>query len=163
MFDPAAEQGCRGCSHIGESLPDVRHLRFKNTNLVCVSRAEQDKLQAFKKANGWTWPWYSSAGSDFNYDFFATVDEKVAPVFQNFRNKEELAASGRDVMEGDFPGVSVFITKDGEIYHTYSSFERGTERILSTFMLLDLTPLGRQDGKSGPADFPLNFEYDEKI
>lgn len=159
MFKPGDDEGCRGCSHVGESLPDVNHLRLKNTNLVCVSRAPIEKLEAFKRKNGWTWPWYSSGGSDFNYDFHATNDETVGPVELNFRSKEEIEALGKSWYTGDVPGYSVFWKKDGEIYHTYSTFARGGEKFMPTLALLDMTPLGRQIGAAGPAEFKLNYEY----
>ncbi|KAL6869488.1 hypothetical protein ACO1O0_000814 [Amphichorda felina] len=163
MFDPDDDEGCRGCCHIGESLPDVRHLRLKNTNLACVSRAPADKLEAFKRRNGWTFPWYSSGDSDFNYDLHATLDEKVTPIELNFRTKDELEKAGKTWPQGDVPGYSVFFKKDGSVYHTYSTFQRGGEKFLPTLALLDMTPLGRQIGKGGPAEFKLKDEYIEQI
>ncbi len=163
MFSPESEEGCRGCSQIAECLPDVRHLRYKNTSLVCVSRGPATKLEAFKKRNGWTFPWYSSGGSDFNYDYNATTDEKVKPIELNFRTKEELEKLGKMVYQGDVPGFSVFFKKDGAIYYTYSTWNRGGERILSTLNLLDFTPLGRQDDERGPGGLKLKDEYEEAI
>jgi predicted dithiol-disulfide oxidoreductase (DUF899 family) len=160
MFGPEDEEGCRGCSHIGESIPDVRHLRHKNTNLVCVSRAPVEKLDAFKRKNGWQWPWFSSGGSDFNYDFDATVDDSVRPGQVNYRGKEERNETSWRGYKGDVPGYSVFLKKDGQIYHTYSTFSRGCEKTMPTLMLLDMTPLGRQDTPAGPGAFKLSFEYD---
>ncbi|KAK7428059.1 hypothetical protein QQZ08_005491 [Neonectria magnoliae] len=160
MFKPGDDEGCRGCSHIGESLPDVRHLRLKNTNLVCVSRGDVDKLEAFRQKNGWAWPWYSSGESDFNYDFYATVDEAVCPMLLNFRSKEEMEAEGKSWYTGDVPGFSVFLKKDGDIFHTYSTFARGGEKTMPTLALLDMSPLGRQTGQYGPAEFKLKYEYD---
>ncbi|KAI5459315.1 hypothetical protein BGZ63DRAFT_390699 [Mariannaea sp. PMI_226] len=159
MFKPGDDEGCRGCSHIGDQLPDVRHLQLKNTNLVCISRGDIDKLEAFKKRNDWTFPWYSSGNSDFNYDFHATLDESVCPIELNFRSKEELEKLGKSMYTGDVPGLSVFWMKDGEIYHTYSTFARGGEKLMPTLALLDMTPLGRQIGKYGPAEFKLKDEY----
>jgi predicted dithiol-disulfide oxidoreductase (DUF899 family) len=159
MFKPGDDEGCRGCCHVGESLPDVNHLRLKNTNLVCVSRAPIEKLEAFKKKNGWKWPWYSSGGTDFNYDFHATIDDTVEPAMLNFRTKEEMEAAGKRWYTGDVPGYSVFLKKDGEIYHTYSTFARGGEKFMPTLALLDMTPMGRQIGPGGPAEFKLNYEY----
>jgi predicted dithiol-disulfide oxidoreductase (DUF899 family) len=161
MFAPDAERGCKGCAFMGEHIPDVRHLRSKNTNMVVISRASFDKLDAWKKQLGWTFPWYSSEGSDFNYDFHATLDETKKPVEYNYATKEGLEAKGQVWnTKGEQPGLSVFLKKDGEIYHTYSSYSRGLEKLLGTMQLLDMTPLGRQDGPSGPADYKLNYEYD---
>lgn len=160
MFKPGDKEGCRGCSHIGESLPDVRHLRLKSTNLVCVSRAHIEELKAFKEKSNWTWLWYSSGGTEFNYDYHATIDASVCPIQLNFRSENEMRAEGKKWYTGDVPGFSVFYKKDGEIYHTYSTFARGTEKMLPTMALLDMTPLGRQIGPGGPGEFKLNFEYE---
>lgn len=159
MYSPDDSKVCHGCSHIGESLPDVRHLRLKDTNLVCISRAPFEKLDAFKKENAWTFPWYSSANSDFNYDFHATLDEAVCPPLLNFRTKAEAEEGDKTWFTGDVPGFSVFYKKNGEIYHTYSTFARGSDRVMPTLSLLDMTPLGRQIGPYGPAEFRLKSEY----
>ncbi|KAJ6445266.1 serine carboxypeptidase [Purpureocillium lavendulum] len=161
MFSPDSDSGCRGCTHIGECLPDVRHLRFKNTNLVCVSRASPDKLDRYKALAGWTFPWYSSEGSDFNYDFWATADETRDDALLNFRSKKETDALGKGGWyNGDVPGFSVFYKKGGKIFHTYSTFARGGDKLLPTLGLLDMTPLGRQLGQWGPAEFKMKHEYD---
>lgn len=162
MFAPGDTRGCSGCSHVCESLPDVHHLLFKNTSLVCVSRAPVDDLEAYKRLAGWEFPWYSSGKSDFNLDFYATVDETVRPAMLNFRTREELEAVGKKPYSGDVPGLSVFCKNDkGDIFHTYSTFERGLEDVMSTLTLLDMTPLGRQLGENGPSEFKLRNEYDE--
>ncbi|KAF4466506.1 hypothetical protein FALBO_6623 [Fusarium albosuccineum] len=159
MFKPEDNEGCRGCCHVGESLPDPRHLQHKSTSFACVSRASADKLDKFKKRAGWSWPWYSSGDSDFNYDFFATTDKSKGPDLLNFRTKDEVEAKGQKWWEGDVPGYSVFLKQDGEIYHTYSTFARGGETVLTTLMMLDMTPLGRNLDKYGPAEFKLKDEY----
>ncbi|KAK4085809.1 hypothetical protein PCL_01092 [Purpureocillium lilacinum] len=163
MFSPDSDSGCRGCTHMGESLPDVRHLRFKNTNLVCVSRAAPAKLERYKALAGWTFPWYSSGGSDFNYDFWATTDEaRGGAQLLNFRTKKETEDRGGGWYDGDVPGFSVFYKDGDKIYHTYSTFARGGDKLMPTLGLLDLTPLGRQIGPWGPAEFKLKSEYEEE-
>ncbi|KAI9148208.1 hypothetical protein HJFPF1_12035 [Paramyrothecium foliicola] len=160
MFGPDEEEGCRGCSHAGNSFPNPNHLRMKNTNFVCVSRAPVAKLAAYKERNGWQWPWYSSNGTTFNIDFYATVDESVSPGLINYRTKDEAKKSGQYWYEGEVPGYSVFFKgENNKIYHTYSTWARGGETVMPTFSLLDMTPLGRQSGQSGPAEFKLNHEY----
>lgn len=130
--------------------------------MVVVSRAPFEKVDAWKKKIGWTFPWFSSEGSDFNYDFHATLDDSVAPVEYNFATAAELDAKGQKWnTSGEQPGLSVFLRKDGKVYHTYSSYSRGLDRLLVTHQLLDMTPLGRQDGPSGPAEFKLKYEYEE--
>ncbi|SPO04346.1 uncharacterized protein DNG_07031 [Cephalotrichum gorgonifer] len=163
MFGPDQERGCKGCAFVGEHIPDLRHLRSRDTAMVCVSRAPFEKIDAWKRKIGWEFPWYSSEGSKFNYDFHATQDESVAPVQFNFDTKEELVAKGQSYMTtGETPGLSVFFKQDGEIYHTYSTYARGLDGLLGTFQLLDMTPLGRQDaGPDGPAAFKLKYEYGE--
>ena len=159
MFSPDDAEPCSGCTHVGESLPSVHHLRSKNTNLVFVSRAPAERLDAFQKRAGWDFPCYSSGGSDFNYDFYATVDEKVKPVEINFRSREELENLGQTVYEGDVPGYSVFCKKNGDILYSYSTFNRGGEKFLPTLALLDMTPMGRQEKGYGPGDFKLAGKY----
>ncbi|RYP61672.1 hypothetical protein DL769_007601 [Monosporascus sp. CRB-8-3] len=163
MFAPEADVGCRGCSFMGENFPDVRHLETKDTAFTAVSRAPIEKIEAFKKKTGWKFPWVSSGGSDFNYDFHVTLDESVAPVEYNYKNKEELEKRGLAYhVNGEQPGLSVFYKEGDEVYHTYSTYSRGLERYLTTFNLLDVTPLGRQVGPNGPAEFKLSYEYEEK-
>jgi predicted dithiol-disulfide oxidoreductase (DUF899 family) len=147
---------------LGEHIPDLRHLRARNTAMVVVSRAPFSKLDAWKKKIGWTFPWVSSEGSDFNYDFHATLDASVVPVEYNFATAAELEAKGlKWNISGEQPGLSVFLRRDGKVYHTYSSYSRGADRLLVTHQLLDMTPLGRQDGPGGPAAFKLKYEYEE--
>ncbi|KAK4040820.1 hypothetical protein C8A01DRAFT_35192 [Parachaetomium inaequale] len=162
MFGPDAERGCKGCAFVGEHIPNLRHLGSRNTAFVAVSRGPFAKLDAWKKTVGWTFPWYSSEGSDFNYDFHATLDPAVLPVEYNFATAAELEAKGLKYnTAGEQPGLSVFVRRDGKVYHTYSAYSRGVERLLGTFHLLDMTPLGRQVGPAGPADFKLKYEYEE--
>jgi len=92
MFGPDWDQGCPSCSSAADGIGKLRQLHVRNTTLVAVSRAPYEKLAAFRARMGWSFPWYSSYGSDFNYDFHATLDDRVAPVLLHFRTQEELAA-----------------------------------------------------------------------
>ncbi|KAL6867888.1 DUF899 domain-containing protein [Trichoderma novae-zelandiae] len=157
MFDPDDDAGCPGCSHMGESLPDVRHLHSKDTSLAAISRAPTAKIEAYKQRAGWTFPWYSCGESDFNYDFHATLDEERAPKEYNFAALDEADARFKPRFKGDVPGFSVFLKRDGEIFHTYSTFMRGGEKVQPTLTLLDMTPLGRR--LVSPGDFKLRNEY----
>ena len=161
MFGPDADSGCRGCSHFVENLPDTRHIGSKNTAFAAVSRAPIEKIEAFKNITGWKVPWVSSGGSDFNYDFHVTLDDSVTPVEYNYMDKEELEERGWPTA-GEHPGMSVFYKDGDQVYHTYSTYTRGLDRFLNTFALLDITPLGRQVGASGPAEFKRSHEYDEE-
>ncbi len=92
-----------------------------------------------------------------------TLDPAVQPVEYNFASAAELEAKGQKWnVSGEQPGVSVFLRSEGKVYHTNSAFARGSERVLGTFMWLDLTPLGRQVGPEGPAGFKLRYEYEEE-
>lgn len=150
MFDPSWDQACRSCSAMAEELSEgvLGHLRRRDTAFAAVSRAPYPKLQAVREARGWTFPWYSSFGSTFNYDFHVTLDPAVAPVSYNFRDADELAASGFDWITdyvGEQPGISAFLRDGDEVFHTYSTYGRGVEVMMSGYRLLDITALGRQE------------------
>ena len=146
MFDPEWEDGCPSCTYAAEDLGDLSHLHERNTSYVVVSRAPLEKIEDYKQRKGWTFPWYSSFGGDFNYDFHATVDESVTPVYVNYRTADELEETGiPSDMKGEIPGYSVFL-RDGEsVFHTYSTYARGVELLNSSTQFIDLTPLGRQE------------------
>jgi predicted dithiol-disulfide oxidoreductase (DUF899 family) len=146
MFDPSWDNGCPSCTHFENDRPHLPHLYAKDTSYAVVSRAPLAKIEAYKQRMGWTVPWYSSFGSDFNYDFHVTSDEAIAPVFYNYRTKAEHEQAGTPgYATGEQPGVSVFLRDGDRIFHTYSTFARGVELLVPTANYLDLTPLGRQD------------------
>ena len=128
----------------------LAHLHARETTLAYVARAPLAKIERYKAKRGWTFPWYSSYGSDFNYDFHVTLDESVAPVEYNYRTPEEHRAAGTAYyLEGEqpleLPGQSHFL-RDGErVFHTYSTFGRGGEMTGGSYYFLDLTALGRQE------------------
>lgn len=147
MFDPEWEDGCPSCSYAVDTLgpAHLKHLQDTDTAFVIVSRAPLSKLEAWKVPKGWDLPWVSSYDTDFNYDFNATHDERVAPLEHNFRNREELEAKGLPSdLRGEAPGYSVFVRDGDTVYFSYATFDRGCERLLSSTNFLDLTPLGRQ-------------------
>lgn len=140
--------GCTSCSATADDIGNLTHLKVRDTTLAAVSRAPFDKIEPFRQRMGWTFPWYSSFGSDFNYDFHATVDETVAPVLLNYRTESELAEVGfhwSPQRRGDYPGISTFLREGDTVYHTYSTFARGLEQPGGTDYYLDLTALGRQE------------------
>ena len=150
MFDPAWEKGCPGCTGYVDAIGDLSMLAKRDTTFVTVSRAPFSKLEAFKKAKGWKWPWYSSFGSDFNYDFHVTLDESVAPMEYNYRTKDEHEAAGTlGYVSGtqpiEQPGESYFLRDGDQVFHTYSTFARGSEAAGGSYYFLDLTALGRQE------------------
>jgi predicted dithiol-disulfide oxidoreductase (DUF899 family) len=155
MFDPSWDEGCPSCSAGADEISAglLRHLHARDTTLAVVSRAPIDKIERYKTAKGWTFPWYSSYGSDFNYDFHVTLDESVAPIEYNFRTKDGLEQAGMGwLTEGpsEQPGHSVFLRNGGEIFHTYSMYARGAEWLGGSYAFLDLTPLGRQEDWEEP-------------
>ncbi|KAL3488315.1 hypothetical protein BJX62DRAFT_240128 [Aspergillus germanicus] len=157
MFDPAWDEGCMGCTVMGDSFPTaLEHIHSRSTTVVAVSRAPIEKIAAYKKRMGWSFPWVSSYHSNFNYDMHVTQDDTVQPIEYSFRNKQELEHISKGFHAvGEQPGTSVFyrgdgmLGEEGKIYHTYSTYVRGGEHLINTFGWLDLTLLGRQDGESG--------------
>ena len=162
MFDPAWDKGCSGCTGWVDALGNLSPLKDRDTTFVVVSRAPLAKLEAYKAQKGWDIAWFSSFGSDFNYDFNATLDPKVAPPEYNYRNKAEMAASkGHAVlMEGETHGLSVFFRLGADIFHTYSTYARGPESLTNAYRLLDTTPYGRQqDFEDSPPGWPQKPTY----
>jgi predicted dithiol-disulfide oxidoreductase (DUF899 family) len=147
------DTGCPSCSSAADGIGNLRQLHARNTTLVAVTRAPYEKLAAYRERMGWTFPWYSSAGSDFNYDFHATVDERVAPVQIHHRTEAELAEAGTPYdasMRGDWPGISAFLRVGDAVFHTYSTFGRGIDQFHNGYPYLDLTALGRQEAWEEP-------------
>ena len=150
MFDPSWDVGCSSCTSLVADRGDPAYLHARDTSLVLISRAPLEKLEVYRERMGWTVPWYSSFGSDFNYDFHVTMDESVVPLEFNYRDKAEHERAGTLVyLAGEQPGVSVFLRDGDRVFHTYSTFARGVESLSPTAGFLDLTPLGRQDTQPG--------------
>jgi predicted dithiol-disulfide oxidoreductase (DUF899 family) len=152
MFDPAWDAGCPSCSASADELSPglLAHLRMRDTAFAMVSLAPVAKLMAFKARRGWTFPWYSSYGSDFNYDFHVTLDETVTPVVYNYQRKAEIPdGSANELLDAEIPvevpGVSCFLRHGDSVFHTYSTYARGIEQVGGAHSFLDLTALGRQE------------------
>jgi predicted dithiol-disulfide oxidoreductase (DUF899 family) len=155
MFAPDWEDGCPSCTAGADEMSPghLEHLHARDTSLVYVSRAPISKLERYKAKRGWTFPWFSSFGSDFNYDYHVTLDESVAPVEYNFRSPEEYVRRGTTLYPGgsvEYPGRSAFLRIDDRVFHTYSVYARGTETIGGSYYLLDETALGRQEDWEEP-------------
>jgi predicted dithiol-disulfide oxidoreductase (DUF899 family) len=147
MFDPSWDAGCPVCSYQADNVGDLAHLYSRNTTYAAVSRAPLNKIESFRQRMGWAFPWYSSLGSDFNYDFHVTNDESVTPIEYNFRSAQELADrdEGWAARPGEQGGLSVFLRDGGTVLRTWSGYGPITQLLCTTDQLLDLTPLGRQD------------------
>jgi predicted dithiol-disulfide oxidoreductase (DUF899 family) len=156
MFDPSWEDGCPSCSagmaEMAEGL--LEHLHTRDTSFVVVSRAPLEKIERYKAKRGWTFPWLSSFGTDFNYDFHVTLDPAVAPMEYNYRTQaeHEAAADGPVDLAGEQPGQSCFLRDGDEVFHTYSNYARGAEMTGGSYYFLDLTALGRQEEWEEPKD-----------
>jgi predicted dithiol-disulfide oxidoreductase (DUF899 family) len=156
MFDPSWDDGCPSCTAASDEISDglLRHLHARDTTLVVVSRAPLERIEKYKATRGWTFPWFSSFGSRFNYDFHVTIDPAEAPVEFNFRGPDELVEAGFGwMLDGESreqPGYSTFL-RDGErIFHTYSMYGRGVEWLGGSYAFLDTTALGRQEDWEEP-------------
>lgn len=148
MFDPKWTEGCRSCSAWTDQISrgHLHHLHARSTTLALVSRASFASIEPFRKRMGWTIPWYSSYGSDFNYDFHVTQDESVTPVEYNYRDQSTLEHLGQTYhTKGEQPGLSCFLRDGNEVFHTYSTYGRGGEAVGGAYYFLDLTALGRQE------------------
>lgn len=161
MFDPAWTKGCMGCTGFVDALGSLEMLHERDTSFALVSRAPLPKLTAYKKKRGWDHLWVSSHGSDFNYDFHVTIDEKVTPGEYNYITNAEHRAKGEDYFTGgESHGLSVFFRLGDDLYHTYSAYARGVERLSDAYALLDVTPYGRQeDWEDSPQGWPQRLTY----
>jgi predicted dithiol-disulfide oxidoreductase (DUF899 family) len=184
MFGPDYTAGCPACSAIADGFDGfVVHLANHDVTLSAVSRAPLTKLQAYKRRMGWTFPWASSFGSDFNYDFQTSCTEEQqqsGTVEYNFRTMdvrqsleagkegplaEWAATTGTDwaTYTREAPGMSAFALEDGVVYHTYSAYARGLDGLWGMYQWLDRAPRGRNETRTD--DAPLNWfrrhdEYD---
>jgi len=145
MFGPGWKEGCVGCSFASDHVDGALvHLKHRDVSYVAVSRAPWQEIEAFRKRMGWRFKWVSSLGSDFNYDFhvsFRPEEAKTGKVDYNYAQS--------DFLSPEMSGLSVFYkNEDDEIFHTYSTYGRGDELALTTYMYLDLTPKGRNE--TGP-------------
>jgi predicted dithiol-disulfide oxidoreductase (DUF899 family) len=168
MFGPDYTAGCPYCSAIADGFNGFAvHLANHDVMLWAVSRAPLEKLQAYKRRMGWTFPWASSFGSDFNFDFnvwFTEEQQREGVVEYNYR-REPGAAVGRQLrgsqgpvaeiaaMTGtdvatytrERPGMSAFALEDGVVYHTYSTYARGLDGLWGMYQWLDRAPKGRNE------------------
>jgi predicted dithiol-disulfide oxidoreductase (DUF899 family) len=177
MFGPDYTAGCPSCSMIADGFNGFAvHLANHDVMLWAVSRAPLAKLQAYRQRMGWTFPWASSAPSDFNFDFnvwFTEDQQRAGSVDYNYRREAPFVpqpgqqSGGHAAMCGtdratylrDRPGMSAFVREDGAIYHTYSTFSRGLDGIWGMYPWLDRAPKGRNE--TGPW-WRRHDEYDKR-
>jgi predicted dithiol-disulfide oxidoreductase (DUF899 family) len=144
MFGPGWKEGCPSCSYLADHFDgSAIHLAHRDVSFAAISRAPSAEIEAFKKRMGWRFPWVSSFGSDFNYDYHVSFSpEEKAKNNGKVQYNYELTEFGSE--EG--PGASVFYKdKTGDIFHTYSSYARGLDILVGTYNFLDLAPKGRDE------------------
>jgi predicted dithiol-disulfide oxidoreductase (DUF899 family) len=142
MFGPGWEEGCPSCSFLADHIDGAAvHLAQRDVTLLAVSRAPLSRLEAFKERMGWRFPWVSSQGTDFNFDFnvaFPKAEMAKGTVDYNFDRREFPSEEG--------PGVSVFYKDErGQIFHTDSAYARGLDLLVGAYNYLDLAPKGRDE------------------
>jgi predicted dithiol-disulfide oxidoreductase (DUF899 family) len=166
MFGPDYTAGCPSCSSIADGFNGIAvHLAHHDVMLWAVSRAPLAKLQGFEKRMGWTFPWASSHGSEFNADFGAsfTQEEQKAGIEYNYQRESPFVVvptratpdgpkkfadqAGTDVPTyiRERPGMSAFVLEDGVVYHAYSTYARGLDAVWGMYPWLDRAPLGRNE------------------
>ncbi len=144
MFGPDWKEGCPSCSYVCDHLNGaVPHLAARDVSLMMISRAPLPKIEDFKKRMGWSFPWVSSFGNDFNHDYhvyFNPEEKAKGKVYYNY--------TMQNFPSQEAPGASVFYKdKDGQIFHTNSIYGRGLDPFITTYTLLDLVPKGRDEDK----------------
>ncbi len=144
MFGPNQEAGCDGCSMFVDQVGHLAHLHARDTAFALVSRAPIAKIEAYRQRMGWSIPWVSSFGSDFNHDFGVGPWEPQPKEYQ----------------DGEDFGLSVFLRDCDRVFRTYFTSRRGVERLGSAWTFLDLTPFGRQETwEDSPAGWPQGAPY----
>ncbi|MGI8665646.1 MAG: DUF899 domain-containing protein [Jatrophihabitans sp.] len=153
MWRFESDTGCPFCAASIEEISDgvLKHLHARDTSFALVARGPYASIERYRASQGWTIPWYSSNGSDFNYDYHVTLDESVTPAEYNYRSMDEyeqqvgyrLVGPGQS---SEMPGLSCFVRdQDDSIYHTYTTYARGVDSLVSAYRFLDLTAMGRHE------------------
>jgi predicted dithiol-disulfide oxidoreductase (DUF899 family) len=161
MFAPGWGAGCPGCSHMSDHLAGpLPHLEHHDVSLAVVSRAPIAEIEAYKKRMGWHFPWVSSFGTDFNYDFHVSLAKDDLASGTAIYNFATLPAQA-DAADVEAHGLSVFYKDEsGQVFHTYSAYARGVEELVGTLMILDRAPKGRNEKTAG--DFVRRHDEYEK-
>jgi predicted dithiol-disulfide oxidoreductase (DUF899 family) len=141
MFGPGWKEGCPSCSFLADAFDAATiHMAQRDTSFAVVSRATLAEIDAFKKRMGWKFKWVSSNGTDFNYDYKVSFTKEQAAGGNPLYNFGTIPAYGEEA-----PGASAFIQKDGQIFHTYSTYARGLDILLPMYNWIDLTAMGRHE------------------
>jgi predicted dithiol-disulfide oxidoreductase (DUF899 family) len=145
MFAPDWDEGCKSCSFMADNFNGIPiHLHHRDVSFTAISRAPFDKIEAYKKRMGWSFPWVSSYGSDFNFDYHVTFTPEEIATGRGYYNYAEWPIGASDEV-----GISVFARKGSDaVFHTYSCYARGTEMLNGAYHYLDLVPKGRDEDPS---------------
>jgi len=169
MFGPSYNAGCPTCSSSADAVNGVLPFQARDVTMLYVSRAPLEQLQAYKSRMGWSFPWVSSEGSDFNFDFGMSRTEEqtreaikpmieagTPPILDHMAN-----ATGTDVVGylSEGPGFSAFVLDDGVVYHNYSTTARGLEFLMGYYPILDRAPKGRDEDDSAQMWIRRHDEY----
>jgi predicted dithiol-disulfide oxidoreductase (DUF899 family) len=151
MFAPDWEEGCKSCSFWADNFNGIAiHLNHRDVAFTAVSRAPLAKINAYRRRMGWSFPWVSSYGSDFNFDYHASFTPAQIAEQKVYYNYDS-----RPIDVSDEVGISVFVKNEtGEVFHTYSCYGRGIDMLNGAYQYLDLVPKGRDEGGF---DFPMNW------
>jgi predicted dithiol-disulfide oxidoreductase (DUF899 family) len=170
MFGPSYEAGCPTCSSMADAVNGVLpHLHARDVTFVFVSQAPLEKLRAYKRRMGWTFPWVSSAKSAFNFDLgFSSSEEQtrewVTPMVDQLPRiaAHNADSSGTDLVGylTEVFGFSTFVHADGAVYHTYSTTGRGVEFLMGYYPILDHAPKGRDEGEAWQLWIRRHDEYE---
>ncbi len=156
MFAPSWEAGCKSCSLVAETFDrTVTHLAARDTAFYAISRAPVEKLEAYRKRLGWTFPWVSSGETRFNFDFGVSFSE------EDVKEKKLVEYNYTRVVpeSTDLPGFSTFLREGNDVFHAYSTYRRGVEGLMNLYTLLDITPLGRHEDGRGMSWLRRRDEY----
>ncbi|GLR54207.1 DUF899 domain-containing protein [Shinella yambaruensis] len=151
MLGPDWQEGCKSCSFWADNFNGIPvHLGQRDVTFTAVSRAPLEKIESYRRRMGWSFPWVSSGGSDFNFDYQASATPEELAAGRAYYN---FAICSNTVSE--MVGVSVFYRSGpGEVYHTYSCYARGVEMVNGAYHFLDLVPKGRdEDGLRHPMEW----------
>jgi predicted dithiol-disulfide oxidoreductase (DUF899 family) len=142
MYGPDWEEGCKSCSFWADNFDGIPiHLNHRDVTLTAVSRAPLAKINAYKKRMGWSFPWVSSHGSDFNFDYHVSFTPEQIAEGKAYYNYDV-----RPIDVSDEQGISVFCKNErGEVFHTYSCHGRGIDMVNGAYQFLDLVPKGRDE------------------
>jgi len=156
MLTPGSDHVCRGCSFIADHVDAARqHFEHADLSFAAISRVPLSRIEAVKARMGWTFPWVSSHGSDFNFDFGVSFKPEDIEAGRAIYNYGEVLRESQDMF-----GTHIFVKDDsGTVFHTYSTFRRGAELLMGALNWLDLAPKGRNEGAGTMSWVRLHDEY----